>query len=86
MERRRYFDDTDWYLERQTYNLNYEFWERVYKPDSDEFTGQKITFGGTPVEQVVTGVSDIDEYWKTIGQKRSINGSEAIQYRPTDWT
>lgn len=84
MERQQYFDDTDWWLERQTYNLNYEFWERVYKPEIEEFSSQKITFGGTPVEEVVTGVDDIDEYWNTIGAKRSINGSEAASLMTDD--
>ena len=78
MEYREERDLQRGFLEKQCYNLNYEFWEKNYMPA--EF---KVGPDGTVIihgeaEEPVTDIASVDEWWESLGEKREVTGREIL--------
>lgn len=75
MERRTRLDDKKDELELQVYHLAYDRWAQLYdSPGVPGDLGQ--AFGGEP-EIPVTDPSDLDQWYESLGQPRTMSGASA---------
>lgn len=77
MDRRQVREDRDFFLEKQCYNLNYEFWEKNYMPDEFKSYGGEVFIHGE-AEVPVTDIASVDEWWESLGEKREVTGREIL--------
>ena len=74
MNRREVISDAEDILRKQTWYLNPDRWMSLFA--EEEFGGDTLTLAGRPVEEVVDDLDEIDRYFASLDEKRSLSGAQ----------
>ena len=78
MDKREKREWRDYFLEKQCYNLNNEFWEKNYMPEEFQQMGSSPVLLHGEAEVPVTDIASVDEWWESLGEKREVTGREIL--------
>jgi len=82
MNRRIQLQDSEDVLQRQTWYLQPGRYQDLFL--AGHFTPEPLTLAGRDVEEVVDDVDELDRYFETLENRRSMTGAQVIEAMADD--